>query len=71
LNLSEIDRDVAELRAVNDAIMRLKRGEYGSCQSCGQEIAPARLQAVMHAALCIECQTRAERIAAPTTTPSL
>jgi RNA polymerase-binding transcription factor DksA len=36
-----------------------------------QEIAPARLEAVMHAALCIECQARAERTAAPMATPSL
>jgi RNA polymerase-binding protein DksA len=71
LNLSEIDRDVEELRAVNAAIDRLKRGEYGICRSCGLEIPAARLEAVPHAALCVDCQARAERIEAPTTTPSL
>jgi DnaK suppressor protein len=61
LNLTEIDRDVEELRAVQGAIGRLRRGEYGRCQSCGQDISPARLEALPYAALCLECQQRAER----------
>ena len=61
LNLAEIDRDVKELRAVEHALARLKRGEYGVCQSCGREIDPARLEALPYAVLCIDCQTRAER----------
>ncbi len=69
LNLTEIDRDIEELRAVQDAIARLERGEYGICQSCGTEIAPARLEALPQAAFCIECQTRRER--STTSTPSL
>lgn len=61
MNLAEIDRDVKELRAVEYALARLKRGEYGICQSCGKEIDPARLEALPYAVLCIDCQTRAER----------
>ena len=69
LNLAEIDPDIEELRAVQDAIARLERGEDGICQSCGTEIAPARLEALPQAAFCIECQTRRER--STTSTPSL
>lgn len=67
LNLTELDRDVEELRAVQGALARLKRGEYGRCQSCGRQISPARLEAIPQAALCIDCQTRAEqsRVATP------
>ena len=61
LNLAEIDRDIEELRAVHAAIARLERGEYGICQECGIEIAPARLEALPQAALCVECQARQER----------
>lgn len=61
LNLAEIDRDVKELRAVEHALTRLKRGDYGVCQSCGRQIDPARLDALPYAVLCIDCQTRAER----------
>jgi DnaK suppressor protein len=67
LNLAELDRDVEELRAVQSAFARLRRGEYGRCQSCGRQIPAARLEALPQAALCIECQSRAEqsRVATP------
>jgi DnaK suppressor protein len=71
LNLSELDRDAQELRAIQDALARLKRGEYGVCQRCGEEISPGRLEALPHATLCIACQTRAERAQGPDSTPSL
>jgi DnaK suppressor protein len=71
LNLSEIDRDAEELRAIQRALARLKRGEYGYCERCGEAISPGRLEAIPHATLCIECQTRAERAQAPDSTPSL
>jgi DnaK suppressor protein len=69
LNLKEIDRDVEELRQVQSAIARLRRGEYGRCQRCGNDIAPARLEALPYAALCLPCQEREERVR--TSTPSL
>ena len=71
LNLSEIERDALELRAIQDGLARLKRGEYGECQNCGDEIPPARLEAMPHATLCVDCQARAERTRAPRPTPSL
>jgi RNA polymerase-binding protein DksA len=69
LNLTEIRRDVEELRRVEHALARLKRGEYGICQSCGNPIAAARLLVLPSAVLCIECQARAEQ--GRTHTPSL
>jgi RNA polymerase-binding protein DksA len=71
LNLSEIDRDTEELRAIQDALGRLKRGEYGFCQRCGEAIAPQRLEALPHATLCVECQSLIERTHANGGTPSL
>jgi DnaK suppressor protein len=70
-NLSEIERDAQELKAIQDALARLKRGEYGYCEQCGEEISPGRLAALLHATLCVECQARAERARAPDPTPSL
>jgi RNA polymerase-binding transcription factor len=69
LNLSEIDRDIEELRAVQHAIARLKRGEYGICRSCGEQIDPARLEALPQAALCVDCKASAERAFAKTPSP--
>jgi DnaK suppressor protein len=44
-----------------EALERLRRGEYGLCQECGEPIAPARLQAVPEAAACVLCRDRQER----------
>jgi len=71
LNLADIDRDAQELKAIQDALARLARGEYGFCQRCGEEIAPARLEALPHATLCVRCQTHIERMHASDPTPSL
>ena len=60
-----------ELRAIQSALARLKRGEYGYCERCGEEIPAARLEALPHAKLCLACQTRAERAQATDSTPSL
>jgi DnaK suppressor protein len=71
LNLTELDRDADELRAIQGALARLKRGDYGYCERCGEEISPGRLEALPHATRCVECQARVERSRAPDSTPSL
>lgn len=43
------------LAEVSDAIARLETGGYGLCESCGQPIAPARLEAKPAARDCIAC----------------
>ena len=45
---------------VSDALERFERGTYGICESCREEIDPARLQALPYAILCIRCQQRQE-----------
>lgn len=45
---------------VDEALRRLRKGEYGNCQSCGKPIQKARLEAVPHARLCIECKEKEE-----------
>jgi|SRR5690606_3216425 len=70
LNLSEISRDVDELRAIEYALARIRAGSYGICQSCGRPISVERLRAIPETPLCIDCQTRAEE-RRDTRTPSL
>ena len=48
-------------RQVEAALDRIEAGEYGECQSCGEEIGPRRLGAQPEAPLCIDCQSRRER----------
>jgi RNA polymerase-binding protein DksA len=49
------------LLEINEALRRLYRGEYGVCESCGQPIARARLEAMPHARLCLTCKEKEER----------
>jgi RNA polymerase-binding protein DksA len=46
---------------INDALRRLYNGEYGTCETCGQPIARARLEAIPHARQCVTCKSKEER----------
>jgi DnaK suppressor protein len=43
------------------AIARIESGTYGVCESCGNAIGKARLQAFPRATLCVACKQREER----------
>jgi RNA polymerase-binding protein DksA len=47
-----VEREIASVRR---ALGRMEDGTYGTCVRCGEEIAPARLEARPEAALCIDC----------------
>lgn len=56
-----------------EALERLREGEYGICQECGEPIAPARLRAMPEVLTCVRCQDMLERSArrlAPQVRPS-
>ncbi|MDQ3646695.1 MAG: TraR/DksA C4-type zinc finger protein, partial [Actinomycetota bacterium] len=46
---------------ISRAIARIDGGSYGSCERCGQPIDAARLKALPHALLCMDCKRREER----------
>lgn len=51
-----------ELLAQNErALARIASGTYGVCESCGEAVGKARLQAFPRAALCVRCKQREER----------
>jgi DnaK suppressor protein len=43
------------------ALVRIADGTYGICESCGNPIGKARLQAFPRATLCLTCKQREER----------
>ncbi len=43
------------------ALDRLHAGTYGLCESCGNPIGKARMQAFSRATLCVECKQKQER----------
>ena len=61
VEVAELERDVHELRALQDALARVAREEYGVCESCGDDIPFARLKADPQATRCLACQADEER----------
>ena len=57
-----LTHNARELLAQNErAVARIESGTYGTCESCGNAIGKARLQAFPRATLCVACKQREER----------
>jgi DnaK suppressor protein len=57
-----LTHNARELLAQNErAIARIDAATYGRCESCGESIGKARLQAFPRATLCVACKQREER----------
>lgn len=50
-----------ELASIENALQRMREGQYGVCESCSCSIPMARLNALPYATLCINCQREQER----------
>jgi DnaK suppressor protein len=59
LALTQNARELLELS--QRALARMDAGTFGVCDSCGQAIGKARLQAFPRATLCVTCKQRQER----------
>jgi RNA polymerase-binding protein DksA len=71
LNHADVARDVGELHEIAAALERIRDGEYGVCERCGTDIAPARLDAQPTARRCVRCQELHEKTYAGTAAPTL
>ena len=67
LRQTERELDVAMLqlkaetcRNIEDALLQVRSGKFGRCESCSEPIPPARLRAVPFAVRCRACQELAE-----------
>jgi len=58
LSLSDTER--AQLFMIDEALRRIEKNEYGTCQMCGKNISKKRLVAVPWSPYCIECQEKSE-----------
>ena len=50
-----------ELAHIENALDRMRTGQYGTCEVCSKKIPMARLDALPYATMCIECQRDLER----------
>ncbi|GBF33608.1 DnaK suppressor protein [Desulfocucumis palustris] len=55
--------DAAELLGdIDDALERIDRGDYGSCEICNGEISRDRLDALPYTTLCLDCKRKSEEM---------
>ncbi len=52
-----------KLESIEQALRLAEKGSYGICERCGERIDPARLEALPHTTLCVECKSQMERTA--------
>jgi RNA polymerase-binding protein DksA len=56
------ERLAQRISRLTAALQRIDDGTYGTCERCGEEIRPARLEAIPEAELCRDCQEEVERL---------
>lgn len=55
------DRERKLLSKIEEALERIGEGEFGICDSCGEEIGQKRLEARPVTTYCIDCKTKQEQ----------
>ncbi len=61
-NRMALEKRILDQRAeVENALGKFKKGTFGVCEKCGQPIAPARLEALPQASLCMKCKAAQTR----------
>ncbi len=48
------------LRAIEEALQRIRKGTFGVCANCGKHIGSARLRAVPWTRLCLNCKQQSD-----------
>lgn len=56
-----LSRETQLLKELDTALERVRSGSYGKCELCGEDISPARLEALPFATLCVKCQSESEK----------
>jgi DnaK suppressor protein len=60
-DIALLTNELAELRDIDAALLRIRAGTYGICIDCGDAIPPERLKAQITAQRCITCQIKADK----------
>ncbi len=54
--LNSLDSEARDkIMLIDKALLRIKNGEYGLCEVCGEAIDEQRLNAIPYASRCIDC----------------
>ena len=60
MDFALMEMESETLRKIDEALLRLEDGAYGTCADCDDGISEARLAALPFASLCRDCQEQAE-----------
>ena len=55
------ERELRELRDIDDALVRIEQGRFGHCARCGGAIGRHRLRAIPEARHCMACSAQVVR----------
>jgi RNA polymerase-binding protein DksA len=55
------EREALHLGLIESALERIEAGKFGLCRTCGQPIAPERLEALPWAQDCVSCHSTKRR----------
>jgi DnaK suppressor protein len=61
LNYIFEEREREKLLNIENALNRIKEGNYGECDDCGEDIDVERLLALPFTRLCLDCKSKQER----------
>lgn len=59
--LGLIENEEERVREIGEALERLQKGTFGTCEGCSKPIPKTRLRAIPHTRHCVECQRRSEK----------
>jgi RNA polymerase-binding protein DksA len=54
-------QEVKRFKLIDNALIRIKQGKYGSCLKCGKPIPQDRLEAIPYALQCLPCKADEEK----------
>jgi DnaK suppressor protein len=55
-------RQQKQVKEIQEALERIKQGDYGNCEDCGEPIPIQRLRLFPAARLCVRCQEEADQL---------
>jgi DnaK suppressor protein len=62
ISLKRLETHRQRLLGIDEALLKLREGTYGTCEECGNEISAERLKVMPFAIFCRDCQERREQL---------
>jgi len=56
INIKIQETEYKLLKAIDNALLRIEKGTYGTCQECGKSIGDTRLRSVPWTRQCVKCK---------------